>query len=172
MIGRVLNLKVDYKQSRKEENEMRKLITMSLIVFLVVVLTYGFADAISGQCSNCHTMHNSQDGGYVVQTYNGSGGLDSGVSTPQDYLLVADCIGCHTGPSGDVDATNSFGAPIVLHITCPSGQQGGGYTLAGGDFCFVASGISSRDDTFGHNVEGLAASDGNVSPTNTPPGFD
>ena len=41
---------------------MRKTLMVSFVVFLAVVLTYGLALAISGQCVNCHTMHNSQDG--------------------------------------------------------------------------------------------------------------
>jgi len=150
---------------------MRRIVIMSFTVFLVIVVACGYVYAIQGVCSGCHTMHNSQNGQYQVQIYNGSGALSTGVSTPQDYLLLADCIGCHTGPTGDTDATNSFGAPIVLHITCPSGQQGVGSTLAGGDFCFVANGISGRDDRYGHNVVGLAGPDSLITPTNTPPGF-
>lgn len=43
----------------------------------------GYA-AVSGVCSDCHTMHNSQGGG------------DMGLATPQSALLLNDCLGCHT----------------------------------------------------------------------------
>jgi predicted CXXCH cytochrome family protein len=147
---------------------MRKTLILILTVFLSVVLTYGFADAITGQCSNCHTMHNSQNGVGVVQTYAG-GSITTGVSTPQNYLLVASCIACHAGSTGE---TNSFGAPIVVHTTNPT-SQGGGSTLAGGDFYWVATGLGGTD-SMGHNVSGLAAADVAISANigNNPPGWD
>jgi len=145
---------------------MRKFIAMSFIVFLAVVLTCGLAVAITGQCSNCHTMHNSQNGLGEVQTYS-NGTISTGGTTPQDYLLKASCIACHAGSTGE---TNSFGAPIVLHTTIPTGQ-GAAETLAGGDFYWVADGLGNNDAT-GHNVSGIAGQDGSITPANTPPGFD
>jgi predicted CXXCH cytochrome family protein len=132
---------------------MRKTLILILTVFLAVVLTYGFANAITGQCSNCHTMHNSQDGRGEVSTYAG-GVITEHVATPQNYLLKASCIACHAGDTGE---KNSFGAPIVLHTTNPT-NQGGGSTLAGGDFYWVAAGLGGTD-SMGHNVEGIALHD-------------
>jgi predicted CXXCH cytochrome family protein len=147
---------------------MRKTLVLILTVFLAVVLTYGFANAITGQCSNCHTMHNSQNGVGVVQTYD-NGVITGGGTTPQNYLLVASCIACHAGSTGE---TNSNGAPIVVHTTNPGGQ-GGGITLAGGDFYWVATGLGATD-SMGHNVAGLAAADVAISANigNNPPGWD
>ncbi len=124
----------------------------------------GYA-AISGVCSNCHTMHNSQDGSAEVETY--SGGVLTTGGTPQNQLLKASCIACHTGALGDTDHLNTHDAPIVLHISAPSGQ-GGGKTLAGGDFYWVADSLGN-DDTMGHNVDGIAVGD---AMGYTPPGFD
>ncbi len=132
---------------------MRKILLMSLITILTIVLTHGLALAITGQCSNCHTMHNSQAGVGVVQTY-ANGVITTGGSTPQNQLLVASCIACHAGSTGQ---TNSFSAPIVVHTTAPAGQ-GASYTLAGGDFYWVATGLGATDAR-GHNVSGLAVGD-------------
>lgn len=147
---------------------MKKPLVLSFTVFLAVLLSCGLAFAITGQCSNCHTMHNSQNGQGEVQTYS-DGSLQTNQATPQPQLLKASCIACHTGTT---DQTNSFGAPIVLHITEPSGQ-GTGYTLAGGDFYWVAKGLGETDSK-GHNVSGLADADVAifVNIGNNPPGWD
>ncbi|MCJ7618423.1 MAG: hypothetical protein MUO43_18005, partial [Desulfobacterales bacterium] len=124
----------------------------------------GISYAISGVCSNCHTMHNSQDGATEVELYSG-GALDTSDNPAQDQLLKASCIACHTGTTG---ATNSHDAPIVVHTTDPV-TQGAGKTLAGGDFRWVATGLGATDSK-GHNVAGLASQD--VAIGLTPPGFD
>jgi predicted CXXCH cytochrome family protein len=136
---------------------MRKILLMSLITILTIVLTHGLALAITGQCSNCHTMHNYQNG----QIVNAGG--------PYPQLLNADCIPCHTETtSGNVDPVNSFGAPIVWSTTLPGGQ-GDGFTTAGGDFYWVAQGGAEADKK-GHNVAGIKAQDSNTGLT--PPGWD
>jgi hypothetical protein len=147
---------------------MRKILILSFAGFLIILLSSGLALAITGQCSNCHTMHNSQNGQGEVQTYS-EGTLQTNQTTPQSQLLKASCIACHTGTTGQ---TNSFGAPIVLHITAPTGQ-GAGKTLAGGDFYWVAKGLGATDSK-GHNVSGLADPDVTISANigNNPPGWD
>jgi predicted CXXCH cytochrome family protein len=132
---------------------VRKIFVTVFFVFLSTLLVYGYADAITGVCSNCHTMHDSQDGQAVT-----TGG-------PYEQLLVSDCVGCHTAATGK---TSTFGAPAVLHTTAPAGQ-GGGYTLAGGDFYWVATGYGATDSK-GHNVEGIASFDATIG--NEPPGWD
>ena len=124
--------------------------------------------AISGVCSNCHTMHNSQGGDGEVETYSG-GSLLTQQTTPQNQLLKASCIACHAGSSG---ATNDHGAPIVVHTGSAPGGQGASYTLAGGDFWWVATGLgyATHGDAYGHNVAGISAVDATL--TETPPGFD
>src|SRR4030043_1399182 len=122
----------------KGGGKMRKISIVMLLILLSVVLVSGSAFAISGVCYNCHTMHNSQNGLGEVQTYSG-GTITPNVTTPQQYLLKADCIACHAGATGQ---TNSFGAPIVVHTTAPTGQ-GAGKTLAGGDFYWGAPGLGA-----------------------------
>jgi len=150
----------------KGGGKMRKTSIVMLLILLSVVLVSSTAFAISGVCSNCHTMHNSQNGLGEVQTYAG-GTIISNVTTPQQYLLKASCIACHAGATGQ---TNSFSAPIVVHTTAPT-AQGGTYTLAGGDFNWVATGLGAIDSK-GHNVAGLAAADVAITPADTPPGWD
>jgi predicted CXXCH cytochrome family protein len=155
----------------KGSGKMKKTSIVMLLILLSVVLVSGSAYAIGGLCYSCHTMHNSQGGLGEVQTYSGiSGTITPNVTTPQQYLLKADCIACHAGSTPT--STNSFGAPIVLHTNNPGPDlQGGGYTLAGGDFYWVATGHGATDSK-GHNVAGLAAADVAITPANTPPGFD
>lgn len=141
-------------------------LTIMLAVAAMVGLMSTPAMAVQGVCSNCHTMHNSQDGSGEVSIYQSSSGtLLTNQSTPLGFLLKADCIACHTDGSG---ATNSFTAPIVLHTTDPGGQ-GGGKTLAGGDFHDVAANLGGTDST-GHNVDLLSADDAVIG--KTPPGWD
>jgi len=142
-----------------------KKILASLVLGLSLFLWGGGTGyaAISGVCSNCHTMHNSQGGVGEVETYS-SGQLTTD-SNPQDQLLKASCIACHTGSSG---ATNTHDAPIVLHTSNPTGQ-GAGKTLAGGDFYWVADGLGDADSK-GHNVAGISGEDAAIS--YTPPGLD
>lgn len=139
---------------------MSKIITMSFVTLLALVLTCGAAYAIQGVCVNCHTMHNSQDG------------LPMAAGGPYPQLLRASCIGCHMQNGAGQGATNTFTAPIVYHTTMPGGQ-GGTFTLAGGDFYWVAD-ASGNTDSLGHNVAGLAVPDLNFQPNigTTPPGWD
>jgi nitrate/TMAO reductase-like tetraheme cytochrome c subunit len=65
---------------------MKKLIFTMFLVVMAAFLLYGTAGAVSGPCSDCHTMHNSQNGQTVA-----TGG-------PNDLLLKSStCLGCHTG---------------------------------------------------------------------------
>lgn len=136
---------------------MKRFILLSLCLFVAVgVLLLNEERAgsvVTGPCSNCHTMHDSQNGQQVT-----TGG-------PYMYLLKGDCIWCHSGASGQL---STAGAPIVYHTSDPT-STGPGATLAGGDFYWVAS-AGGADDAKGHNVAGLAGPDGNIV-TNPPPGY-
>lgn len=108
------------------------------------------ADAkVDGPCSDCHTMHNSQNNSLV----NSSGTNGS--------LLNNDCVGCHTG-SNTQGATTPFVHDTAAVTYGASGTEGN--TLAGGTFKFVAA-----LDYKGHNVSGIANIDGTLA---APPGFD
>ncbi len=78
---------------------MKKILIVSMTVFLAVVLVYGFADSkVTGECGNCHTMHGYQAG--VELTW-----LKDAVEPDGPYgsLLVGTCLGCHTAPTGVTD---------------------------------------------------------------------
>ncbi len=143
-----------FRQSKMKGGErvMRRVFLTVLVMIIAVAMSYSFAFAISGQCSNCHTMHNSQNGTAVV-----SGG-------PYERLLKGDCASCHT------ESTAATGAPVVYHdSTTPTGQGAAGGTLAGGDFYWVVN-QATYGDAYGHNVSELVGADGNIG--TTPPGWD
>ncbi|MDP2277398.1 MAG: cytochrome c3 family protein [Nitrospirota bacterium] len=133
---------------------MKKKLIIGLVTLLSLVLTYGFANALTGSCSTCHTMHDSQGGAAVA-----TGG-------PLDLLLNNTCLGCHTSATGN---TIISGTPIVYNSGAyPVGARGSGVTapLAGGNFYAAAS---AAGDSNVHNVVGiLAGVDGVLG--DTPPG--
>lgn len=121
------------------------------------VLWSNDAFAVQGQCVNCHTMHNSQNGVSVT------GGA------PNDVLLNAGCVACHTAAAAG-QQTSQFGAPAVLHLTAPTGQ-GAGNTNAGGDFYWVTQGTGTSTTT-GHNVADITGVGQDTLIGLTPPGWD
>ncbi len=144
------------KLINKKENAMKNMANaktaLAVMVAACTVLWAGSALAISGVCSNCHTMHNSQNGAVV----NAAG--------PTAKLLADDCIGCHSSALDEAIATSgAVGAPVVLHT-------GGAPTNfpAGGSFYWVNTG---PDHPKGHNVvEVGTVQDGTLALT--PPGWD
>ncbi|MFZ5773623.1 MAG: cytochrome c3 family protein [Thermodesulfobacteriota bacterium] len=99
-----------------------------------------------GPCVDCHTMHNSQNGVELI-------------AAPQGALVnkTGGCIGCHTGSNTGLNNT-----PYVLSLTANYGSD----TLAGGNFRWVQT-----NDTFGHNVLGVADVDAINTLGMTPPGW-
>ncbi|MCK5231581.1 MAG: hypothetical protein KAR13_15010 [Desulfobulbaceae bacterium] len=94
---------------------------------------------VTGQCCNCHTMHNSQGADPMVS---GGGGTVSS-------LLIDSCVGCHS--SADSSTTYDLGdstVPVVNYIG--SGQPT--EYLAGGNFYWVKEGNTEAADSKGHNV--------------------
>jgi hypothetical protein len=136
----------------------RNVVMLGLLLLGFICWLPGSAMArVSGQCADCHTMHNSQDGASVVE-----GG-------PLRALTKGDCIGCHTGTN-----TQGHNIPYVDDKTgTPSYGDFGidGDTLAGGSFYWMRSGGAGAADAFGHNVLGIKSSDAAITPVNTPPGF-
>jgi len=76
----------------------------------------GYA-AVSGACSECHTMHNSQ------------GGEPMGLANPQSALLLNDCMGCHTGTNDPLDVNNDY-----PYVRSSSRSFNDNLCLAGGFF--------------------------------------
>ncbi|MCB2180577.1 MAG: hypothetical protein KQH63_00950 [Desulfobulbaceae bacterium] len=116
---------------------------------------------VSGECSNCHTMHNSQDGTPVVRKGTGAAwSSDDGQITggsvqdsPTGRLLVTDCIGCHSSATEDTIITlGDNKIPIVFNTNGYPSEA-----LAAGNFYQVAQG--AQYDGYGHNVYGISAID-------------
>ena len=128
-----------------------KHLKIGIAVVAATCLTWGVAQArVSGQCSTCHTMHNSQDGAAVVGT------------GPYEALTKGDCLVCHTGD--DNSATVSI--PKVQGTTAPTYETD---TLAGGSFWWVST-PGGAVDAQGHNVDLLLQADDVLG--STPPGDD
>ena len=113
----------------------KRLVFLLIIVFTVIHCKATFA-RVSGLCSNCHTMHNSQNG-TAVTSYNGT------------FLLRKDCIGCHAqGGSESIVVIGNSRFPQVYHQ--------GSEDLAGGNFAYITGLKTGKDggsgDQYGHNV--------------------
>ena len=108
--------------------------------------------AISGVCSDCHTMHNRQD--------NAPMNFDNS-TTPNESLTRGDCYGCHA--QGGSTPTVTVGTSIIPQVLHSSTNH-----LAGGNFGYI-TGLagSGAADSKGHNIEDLTGSDGVLA---VPPG--
>ena len=113
----------------------KKALQTLLIGCLILLTQPNLCEArVSGVCSNCHTMHNSQQGSAV----------DS--DGPHLSLLNTSCLGCHS--SSTSDTIDGSGTPIVYN----SGSGGPTKPLAGGNFYYVTT--AGGGDRMGHNVLG------------------
>ena len=124
---------------------MRNLYKANICFLLFAISTLLFAlpleARVTGSCSNCHTMHNSQGGQSVAQDFNGLS--FSPTDTPKKNLLIYSCLGCHSS-TVNTWQDNITKAPIVFNTVPPTyGSQG----LAGGNFYWVID-----DETKGHNI--------------------
>lgn len=110
---------------------------------------------ITGACSNCHTMHNSQD--------NDSMNYDSSF-TPNKYLTRGTCYGCHA--QGASSPTVNLGPDIA-----PQVMHSGSNALAGGNFGYI-TGLagSGAADNKGHNIVALTGTDSVFTGFMPPPG--
>jgi hypothetical protein len=140
------------------------------IIFFLSFFVLSSEAKVNGNCSNCHTMHNSQNGASVVRDgagtgWNSAGNLSGGsiLATPQQHLLVSSCVGCHTSTTNQTIMTVSASKiPIVFSTATPT------QPLAGGNFYWVSQGSSY--DSYGHNVYGISAQDSTLTtaPGRTP----
>ena len=78
----------------------------ALCVLLVLIGACPGLARVSGPCSNCHTMHYSQNNTLLAAWDEGG---------PHQALLRSDCVGCHTGINSD---SSAWDTPYVM---CASG---------------------------------------------------
>jgi len=103
---------------------------------LVAVFSSPATAAVSGVCSNCHTMHNSQEGIPMR--------ADNEVD-PLSALLLDDCLGCHTTDGGDpLGDTNAY--PYVMDTGNLFNDDN---CLAGGFFPSTMGTGNNNDDHHG-----------------------
>ncbi len=135
---------------------LKKYLISAFIISLLLLLTDAAQAFVKSgyHCSDCHTMHNSQDGQPVATELNSSTYTFEADTTPNKFLLVSDCTGCHTSTGSSTIVNDT---PIVFNtftLTNP---------LAGGNYYYVKS-----DDSKGHNIAGITPQDAVLGLT--PPG--
>ncbi len=115
-----------------------RLLGVSAFVGLAFLLSNGqpAGARVRGECVNCHTMHNSQDGNSMA--YDGG-------AAPTEYLTRGDCVACHAQNTAQKIIT--LGASQIPQVS----HNDSSGDLAGGNFAFV-NGFLSSDDNMGHNV--------------------
>ncbi len=96
---------------------------------------------VKGVCSNCHTMHNSQNNAPVY------------ADGPVGNLLRNDCVGCHSSDTAETKVTN--GSTIIPIVFNTSNGTPPAVPLAGGNFYWV----EFAGDNYGHNVLGISDAD-------------
>jgi hypothetical protein len=127
---------------------MKKFLVALFVVLAATIMVHGMADAkVTGECVNCHTMHNSQDGSPMAVSngsWDGNPNVDGDPKEePYAHLLRAGCIGCHSSTSSSTTVSmGSTTIPIVRSTFNPAGTY-----LAGGNFYY-----SDNDDAKGHNI--------------------
>ena len=112
--------------------------------------------AVQGACSNCHTMHNSQNNNNMIlnTAIDDSSGGTHGGGYPS--LTRGSCVGCHTGTN-----TSTSTRPFVYDT---NGVTYGTDTLAGGNFKWVVTEGSAK----GHNVKGIPGMVADTALTSAP----
>ena len=117
-----------------------------------ILLANPIAAMVTGPCSNCHTMHNSQNG--LAMNYDGN-------PAPNPYLTKGSCIGCH-GQNTTEKIIN--GIPQVNHKDASGDLAAGNFAYMLG---FKGTGAS---DAKGHNVIDFGKEDDTL--TYPPGGYD
>jgi predicted CXXCH cytochrome family protein len=146
----------------------KNLIILLLILLFSALLPVSLSAQVTGTCSNCHTMHNSQDNS-AMATYGAAGEPWTGTG-PFRMLVRGDCLGCHGIGSNNIvtlGSGNTSDVPQVLH-DC------GDTDLAGGNFGYIIDfvGCVGSGDSSGHNVVDLGDLDDILHPVGSipPPG--
>lgn len=125
---------------------MKKVIVLiGAAMFLALPMIAAAAQGIVGDCVDCHTMHNSEQGSAVAKV--GAGGTIS--QEPIQNLLRLDCIACHANPTATGPTMTLSGGSVVPQVSQPSDDN-----LAGGNFRY-----STENQRHGHNVIDLTPAD-------------
>ena len=147
------------KRLGERDVNMRKATKQITIVAIAALLLGGIASTAAaqglvGQCADCHTMHNSEQGKPVAL----QGSSTTASATPNPNLLKMDCIACHASGGGEMVRVLDGGSriPQVLHTAATD--------LAAGNFRHITTG----GDRKGHNVIDVVSADSTFT---RPPGY-
>jgi len=125
---------------------MKNLIISAILVGFTIVTSKVACARVTGPCSDCHTMHNSQQGAPLAMDFDGN--TFSPTDVPNPTLLVKDCIGCHTNTQ---EETIVDGVPMVFNV------GGTDEALAGGNFWFLTDNDANGHNVYGIDMEGSSA---------------
>lgn len=126
----------------------RNLVLGGLIAGAFVLPNLAVAGSVSGVCSNCHTMHNSQAGVAMLS------GLTTGSAAQPMLLAGTGCTGCHAS----ADDNNSTGKPAGAgKAPQVDGNGTSGWVLNGG--YFTKNTTDHTSDARQHNIVGLTTRD-------------
>ena len=143
--------------SQNLSNCSRHLILLCFAFLVCCLGTPATAGAaiISGVCSNCHTMHNSQNGETMA--------LIGGSTIPNPSLARGSCTGCHAmGTGSKIVTVGDSEIPQVMHTD-------GTGDLAGGNFAYMLGQKGSgAADSKGHNIVDFPGEEDDI--LNGPPG--
>lgn len=133
----------------------RNLVLGGLIAGAFLLPNLAVAGVVTGQCVNCHTMHNSQGGAGML-------GLTAGSTAKSNLLGGTGCAGCHADPA----AENQSNGKSALATRAPQVDNNGtsGYILNGGYFTLNGA------DNIQHNVSDDTAIGADAAFTNVPGG--
>lgn len=126
--------------------------------------------AVKGQCSSCHTMHNSEEGSPVAYTFDSSN-QQVPSELPFTKLLKTNCVGCHSQTGSQTIVTmGETKIPIVFNTFEPTYPPDGSSSsvLAGGNFYWVVH----SGDQYGHNIHNLSDQDLRLGGSLPAPGDD
>ena len=136
----------------------KSLVTLAVLLTataLIVVFCGPASAKVTGVCSGCHTMHNSQGGDPMAKQLNATHTDYEDDTTANGTLLVKDCVGCHSNTgSGSTYTIDGCTVPVVYN----TGSGKPLTYLAGGNFWWVARN-GGKDDAKGHNVLGISDPD-------------
>jgi len=136
-------------QERKTMKQKNQRAVFLSVIFAFVVAIFGFVPnasqaTISGVCSNCHTIHNSQSGDPMAD-YGADGQPWKGTG-PYPALTRGDCLGCHgMGGAAKIVQIGGSDIPQVYHTDTED--------LASGNFAYILGAKGDgASDAKGHNV--------------------
>ncbi len=127
---------------------MNKVFVSAISVVFLMAFAVTAWPMVTGLCSNCHTMHNSQGGIPMALELNVSQTGFVHTGTPNPTLLTKSCVGCHTHTEED---TKVGGVPMVFNIGGPN------QALAGGNFWYLTENDANGHNVYSINQEGSAS---------------